>query len=212
MKKDDIVKMFKWRCPHGHRGIEHYDCYLKAQESGIKIGFFDIETSNLKADFGIILSYAILGDNGRLFGDVITSADLRGSLDKRVVTRMIEDLKRFDLIVGYYSTNFDIPFSRTRAKILDVPFPEYGELQHKDVYYIVKYKFALSRSRQETAARMLVGKTEKTHIMPEYWLRALSGDPKALHYIYEHNKRDVRDLQKLYHAVIPFARNSTRSI
>jgi uncharacterized protein YprB with RNaseH-like and TPR domain len=213
LKKDEIVKMYKGRCKHGHRYVEHPDCYVLETANEQRVGFFDIETSNLKADFGIILSYSILDNKtDKLLGNVITTDDLKTILDWRIVSQMIADLKEFDLIVGYYSTKFDLPFSRTRAQILRLPFPEYGEIQHKDVYYIVKNKFALSRSRQETAARMLVGKTEKTHILPEYWLRALSGDQKALNYIFEHNKRDVRDLKRLYRAVIPYVKNSTKSI
>ncbi len=213
MKKDEIMRLYKERCRHGHRYLEHYSCYLQEAPDEQRIGFFDIETSNLKADFGIILSYSILDNKtDKLRGNMITTDDLKTILDRRIVSQMIVDLKEFDLIVGYYSTKFDLPFSRTRAQILRLPFPEYGEIQHKDVYYIVKNKFALSRSRQEIAARMLVGKTEKTHILPEYWLRALSGDQKALNYIFEHNKRDVRDLKRLYRAVIPYVKNSTKSI
>jgi uncharacterized protein YprB with RNaseH-like and TPR domain len=214
LKKDEIVHLYNHRCKkHGHRFLEHYGCYLEEEPEQIRIGFFDLETSNLKADFGIILSYSILDDKtDELYGEVITAKDLKTHLDRRVVSMMIADIQRFDLIVGYYSTKFDVPFARTRAQVLHLPFPGFGTIQHKDVYYIVRNKFALSRNRQEIAARMLVGKTEKTHILPDYWLRALSGDKKSLEYIFEHNKRDVRDLKRLYHAVMPFTKNTTASI
>lgn len=212
MPKAELVKMAKGRCKHGHRYIEHTGCYLIESKMPQKIGFFDIEASNLKADFGILLSYSILGNDGSYYGDFITEDDLKNGLDKRIVKEMVEDLKRFDVIVGFYSTKYDIPFARTRAHMLKVPFPEYGELQHKDVYYMVKYKFCLSRSSQENAARMLVGKTEKTRMKPEQWVRALGGDAKSIEYIFEHNKRDVRDLKRLYEQVIRYVKNGTKSI
>ena len=212
LKKDEIVKLYNGRCKHGHRYLEHYGCYLEEKPDETRIGFFDIEASNLKADFGIILSYSILSNKNVYYGDVITLDDLRGQLDKRIVTQMVADLRQFDVIVGFYSTKYDIPFARTRAHIHKVGFPEYGELQHKDVYYMVKYKFALSRSSQENAARMLVGKTEKTRMKPEQWVRALGGDKESLDYIYDHNKRDVRDLKRLYEAVMPYAKNSSKSV
>jgi uncharacterized protein YprB with RNaseH-like and TPR domain len=207
--------MFKGRCKHGHRFIEHPDCWTAEQGVGPRIGFFDIEASNLKADFGIILSWSILGGGGaegEYYGDFITADDLHGKLDHRIVKEMVESLKKFDVIVGFYSTKYDIPFSRTRAHVLRIPFPEYGELQHKDVYYIVKYKFALSRSSQENSARLLAGKTEKTRMEPEQWVRALGGDAKSIEYIFDHNKKDVRDLKRLYFEVIKYSKNGTKSV
>ena len=212
LKKDEIIALYKGRCKHGHRYIEHYGCYLAETKTAQRVGFFDIEASNLKADFGILLSYAILSDKGEMYGDFITADDLHGTLDKRIVKSMVADLKKFDLIVGFYSTKFDIPFARTRAHVMNVPFPEYGELQHKDVYYMVKYKFSLSRSSQENAARMLTGKTEKTRMQPEQWVRALGGDAESIAYIFDHNKRDVRDLKRLYYEAVPYVRNGTKSI
>jgi uncharacterized protein YprB with RNaseH-like and TPR domain len=212
LKKDEIVFLYNQRCKHGHRYLEHYGCYLDEKPDKIRVGFFDIEASNLKADFGIILSYSILSNKGVYYGDVITEADLHGSLDKRIVSQMVKDIRNFDVIVGFYSTKYDIPFARTRAHVLGLGFPVYGEVQHKDVYYMVKYKFSLSRSSQENAARMLVGKTEKTRMKPELWVRALGGDKKSLDYIFDHNKRDVRDLKRLYEEVIAYVKNSTKSI
>jgi uncharacterized protein YprB with RNaseH-like and TPR domain len=212
VKKEDIVKMFRWRCKHGHRGLEHPDCFTEENKKVIKIGFFDIEASNLKADFGIILSWSILGNDNSFYGDFITAKDLHGDLDKRIVREMVDAMKKYDVIVGFYSTKYDIPFARTRAHVLGIPFPEYGQLQHKDVYYIVKYKFALSRSSQENAARLLAGKTEKTRMQPEQWVRALGGDKKSIKYIWDHNQRDVRDLKRLYEATIKYVKNGTKSI
>lgn len=215
MKKADIVEMFKGRCKHGHRFLEHPDCYLAERHREPRIGFFDIEASNLKADFGIILSWSILGGgsaDNEYYGDFITAKDLHGALDKRIVTKMVDAMKKFDVIVGFYSTKYDIPFSRTRAHVLRIPFPKYGELQHKDVYYVIKYKFSLSRSSQENSARLLAGKTEKTRMEPEQWVRALGGDKKSIAYIFDHNKKDVRDLKRLYYETIQYSKNGTKSI
>lgn len=212
MKKDEIVELYKGRCKHGHRFIEHYGCYLQENKSKTRIGFFDIEASNLKADFGIMLSWAILSDDGEMFSDFITAKDLHGKLDERIVRSCVDAMKKFDVIVGYYSTKYDIPYTRTRAHVQGIPFPEFGELQHKDVYYIIKAKFALSRNRLENASKLLAGKTEKTRMEPEQWVRALGGDKKSIEYIYDHNKRDVRDLRRLYHEVIRYVKNGTKSV
>lgn len=217
LKKDEIIKMYKGRCKHGHRYIEHPDCYIADGQHKIRIGFFDIETSNFKADWAIVLSYSILDDTtDKILGRAITPEELgTGIFDKRLVADMITDFKNFDLIVGYYSTKFDVPFARTRAMINGIEgFPKFGELQHQDVYYVVRSKFgALSSRRQENAARMLLGKTEKTHINPTIWLRALiMHEQKSIDFIWDHNNRDVRDLKGIYYAVIPYIKNVTQSI
>jgi uncharacterized protein YprB with RNaseH-like and TPR domain len=213
LKRTEIEWLSLHRCKaHGHTFLAHYQCYLTEQKTKERIGFFDIEASNLKADFGILLSYSILGQDGELLGDVITKEDLHGDLDRRIVKQMVADLRKFDIIVGFYSTKYDIPFARTRAHVHHLDFPAFGELQHRDVYYLIKYKFSLSRNSQENAARMLTGKTMKTRMKPEQWVRALGGDKESLDYIFEHNKRDVKDLKRLYNAVTKYAKNTTKSV
>ncbi len=218
MTRKEIEFLHLHRCKaHGHRYLEHYGCFLAEQHETQKICFFDIETSNFKADWAIMLSYSILDDKtNKILGRAIFPEELKkGKFDKDLIAEMIDDLKKFDVIVGYYSTKFDLPFARTRAIITgNKDFPVFGETQHTDVYYIVKSKFgALSSRRQENAAKMLVGKTEKTHINPTIWLKALvMHDQAALNFIWDHNNRDVRDLKKIYYMVIPFVKNGTRSI
>ena len=55
-----------FRCIHRHNGFDHPNCY--DTEKGIieKIGFLDIETSNLNADFGYVLSYCIKKLDGEI--------------------------------------------------------------------------------------------------------------------------------------------------
>ena len=64
----------------------------------------------------------------------------------------------------------------------------------------------------ENAARTLLGKTEKNHIDGAVWRAASRGDAKSLAYILDHNQRDVRDLERLYHAVIGFVKDSSKSL
>ncbi len=213
MKKKELQELFKGRCKHGHRYAEHPACYVKErQDANVKIGYLDIETSNLKANFGIMLSYAIKEKgNKKILCDTITKKEIDdGTLDKRLVRQCIEDMKKFDVVMGYYSTKFDIPFIRTRAMYWGIDFPMYGELQHKDVWYMVRAKMCLHSNRLESACKHL-GIEGKTHIDSLYWIRALSGDKKALDYILDHNKKDVVILEKLHDKVKEFVRDTTRS-
>ena len=204
------------RCQeHRHKYIEHYGCYQKENpEKEERRAYFDIEASNLDADYGIMLSWAIKpSDSKDVIGDVLTPSDVKkGYEDKRIVESCIEALGKFDRVVTYYGTGFDIPFLRARALIVGVDFPSFGTLKHKDLYYTVKSKFKLSSRRLENACRQLLGSTDKTRIDAKYWRNGVRGNPESLKYIYEHNTYDVLDLEKLYNKVIEFSKINNTSI
>ena len=209
LRKDEILKLAKGKCKHKHTYLDHYACYLAENpEKEERRAYFDIEASNLDADYGIMLSWAIKpSDSDVVIGDVLTPADVKkGTEDKRIVQSCIEALTNFDKVVTYYGTGFDIPFLRARALIVGVPFPAFGTLKHKDLYYVIKSKFKLSSRRLENACRQLLGATEKTRIDAKYWRNGVRGEKKSLAYIYDHNLHDVTDLEKLYNKVIEFGK------
>lgn len=182
-----------------------------------RIGFLDIETSNLAADFGIILSYCIKpSDSDTIVETVITKEQIDtakpGQEDKYVVAKLINDMLSFDVLVTYYGTKFDIPFIRTRAVNNGLEFPPYGSILHKDLYYLVRSKFKMSSNRLENAGRVLLGKTQKTRINNTYWRGGVRGDEKSLAYILHHNQKDVLDLEKLYNKVIKYNKGVNASI
>jgi len=213
LSKDKIIWLASHNCEHYHTYLNHYQCYLKDHPIGQKIGFLDIEASNLDANFGIMLSYCIKeAGKDKILYDVVTKDDLDTHLDKRIVKHCIEDILKFDLIVGYYSTKFDIPYIRTRALSSGLDFPEFGTIKHKDVYYMVKSKLKLNSNRLQTACKAVLNHSDKTFIESIYWIKALRGDKKSLSYILTHNKYDVIDLEKLYNKLIRFVGISQPSI
>ena len=107
---------------------------------------------------------------------------------------------------------YDVPFVRTRAAAMNIPFPAYGTIKQVDVYPIMKRKFRLTSNRQENCVRTLLGETEKNHVVGAVWRSAARGNQKSLGYILDHNMRDVRDLERLYHKVIEFVPDHPKSI
>lgn len=216
MRKDEILRLSKTKCKaHSHTYIDHYSCYLKENPTETeRIAFMDIEASNLDADFGICLSWAIKDStSNKIYSDILTLADIKkGHEDKRLIQSFLKCLSGFDKVVGYYSTDFDIPFMRARALIVGVEFPVFGTMKHKDIYYTIKSKFKLSSKRLENACRQLLGRTQKTRIDAIHWRNATRGDKNALAYILDHNKKDVLDLEALYNKVIDFSRVDAKSI
>src|SRR3990167_9513461 len=92
-----IKELAAKRCSHSHTFLEHYNCYLRESPAEERIGFFDIEASNLDANFGIMLSYCIKdSQSDKIYEDCLTKEDAFGNLDKRIVKNCIKDLLRFD--------------------------------------------------------------------------------------------------------------------
>jgi uncharacterized protein YprB with RNaseH-like and TPR domain len=216
LRKDEIIWLGSHKCKaHSHTYLEHYNCWLKEHSDDVKIGFWDIESSNLKANYGIMLSYCIkVKDKDEILYRAITKKEAlsKDKPDLQVVRQCIEDLKKFDLIYTFYGDRFDWPFCRTRAKMLGLEFPTFGSLKTKDIYFIIRNKFKLHSSSLEVACRELLGETDKTHYNGNIWRRALQGDQEAVGYILEHNKADVTDLEKLTNTVIDFSKPISRSI
>ena len=214
MKKAEIVRLAKWRCRHGETGLSHYNCYMMENpDVEEKIGFLDIETSNLHATFGIMLSYSIKEKGtDNIYCRVITANELRTCLDKKVVASCVRDMQRFDRVITFYGTKFDLPFIRTRALALGLDFPDYGEMYHKDIYYVARNKLRLHSNRLDAVCRALFGDTTKTRIEPGHWIQALMGKKEALDYILEHNKQDVIELERVYDTLIRFNTVTNTSI
>jgi uncharacterized protein YprB with RNaseH-like and TPR domain len=209
LKKAEIVWLANNRCRHSHTYLEHFNCYLEEKPGGpleVKTGYLDIETSDLKADFGIVFCYCIKDENSdKIYERTITAKEMKsGALDKPVLQQFIKDVANFDRVVTYYGTRFDIPFLRTRAVVHKLKYPEYGELIHTDLYYLIRNKFQLSRNSLLNACNTLLGSADKTFLDKGVWMRARFGDDKALEYIVEHCRYDVLDLQKLHDVAIPY--------
>ena len=212
MTKEELRVVSTKRCKHGHTYLEHYNCYLE-EVAPEKVGFLDIEASDLKANFGIMLSYCIKDANSdKIWFDTVNEKDLKGDLDKRLVTHCIEDMKRFDRVIGHYSTKYDIPFIRTRAIVWGLDFPRFGELNHTDTYYMAKRLLCLHSNRQNVVAEAIQGEDIKTRITPQYWIRALQGHKESIEYILDHNKKDVLQLEGNYNKLVQYSRKSIKSI
>lgn len=213
MKKSEIIWLSRNKCRHGHDYLSHYNCYIEENPDMARVGFLDIETSNFKANFGIMLTWCIKQKDGSILEDAITEKDLKsGNFDKRIVKSLVDAIQNFDMLVTYYGTGFDLPFIRSRAVHLGIPFPGYGEIIHKDLYYIIKSKFKLTRNSLVVACNFLLNDSNKTQLSYKHWINALRGEKESIEYILEHNRMDVVDTERLYNAVVEFNRPASTSM
>jgi len=213
LKKDEILKRHFFRCIHGHTGLEHSNCYEQQNCLKEKLGFVDIETSNLKATYGIVFSYCIKKHGGEIISNSVTPKELKkGIYDKRLMEDFCKDARKFDKLVGYYSSRFDIPFLRSRAIFHGLDFPVYKEIKHADLYMIIRHRFNLHSKRLGVVCEFFHIPSKQHGMNSGVWFKAMQGDKKALDYIVLHCKEDVISTELLWDKVTDYARETHTSI
>ena len=176
-----------------------------------RVGYLDIEASQLVADFGILYSWCIKQQGTNHYDQSIITREeiLNGTLDKRVVEELIDAMRKYTLLYTYYGSRFDVPFIRTRALIHEVPFIPRGEIEHRDLYYLARRVLRLHSNRLENVCSVF-GIKGKTKIEQKYWILANTGNPEALKYIAEHNRADVTILEKVHEKLASFEAQQRR--
>jgi len=171
----------------------------------LRVGYLDIEATNLNGDFGYILSWFIKhkGKDKYDFSVIKKSEIFNYTFDKRVVKELLEALKNYDVIYAHYGADyrFDIPFIRTRAfkHGLEGMLPMDMELFIMDTYDIAKKKLKLHSNRLGSIGEAVgIKDVKKTPLSPEQWSLATAGHPDALAYIVKHNQKDVQLLEKIH--------------
>lgn len=187
-------------------------------------GYFDIEATHLKANFGFILSWYIKvadkhdqfwydrRENGHpcdcvpefIFWTISRKEALSDTEDVNGIRKLLKVMPRFSGIKTFYGTWYDDPFIKTRALIHysegliseDELEPIFhGRLKHIDVYKAVKENLSLHSRRLEVLESEF-GIGEKTDVNAKIWRRAAKGNREALRYVSEHCRRDVLGLEK----------------
>lgn len=175
-----------------------------------RIGFFDIETTNLSANIGMILCASVKERGGPT--KTFVCKKKRGLLsDEDTVDEIREELTTYDFICTYYGTKFDIPYLNTRLLIADKPLLD--AFRHVDMYYTARYKLKLHSNRlQVVQESLLEGKTEKTKLIGPIWQKAAMGDKESLEYIVEHCEADVQVLEDVFDTLKMFVNLSGKRI
>ena len=158
---------------------------------------FDLETSNLNANFGIILCAVVKPFDGtcRVFrGDAYPKWKKHRSDDSALCHDIMEELQRYDIWIAHNGTNFDIPFLRTRLMRTGIRMPQPKIVD--PVRLARRYLRLGYNSLEQVAAHF--GIYGKTKVEGHYWMEAtLDGSVVAMNYIVEHCIADVRLLEKV---------------
>lgn len=219
MTKQEILKYANQTCEHGHSYLEHAGCLAKIIGHEERIGFIDIETSSLNANYGMVISYAIkVGGEDIIYKNWLQEEDFQnkdGHYDKRLIESCVLDMEEFDRLIVYWGKDrrHDIPFLRTRALMMGVKFPFYHENIVNDLYDIVRNKLRLGRNGLQSACTAFGIESKEHPLTPDVWMKAIVGhDAEAIQYILQHNIEDVISTELLWDKMNAFGSNPKTSI
>jgi len=167
---------------------------------------FDLETSSLNADFGIVLCAVVKPDTGKakvFRGDKLNPDwHERRSDDSAVVAATVEELSRYDIWIAHNGLRFDVPF--LRARLMRSGLPPLPDKKLIDPCQLARNKLKVSFNSLSSLANHL-GCNSKTDVTPQHWLAAaLDGDEKAMSYIATHCLEDCKTLERVVEALKPY--------
>jgi len=171
----------------------------------LRVGYLDIEASDLQADFGYMLSWYIKrrGKNEYDYSIITKDEIFRYEFDKRLTKELLEALNNYDVIYTHYGADrrFDLPFIRSRAYKwgLEDMLPDKGEKFLMDTWPIARNKLKLHSNRLDSIAEAVgIKGIKKTPLSGQTWVLASAGHPESLEYIAKHNKHDVIILERIH--------------
>lgn len=165
---------------------------------------FDLETSNLKGNFGHILVACAkwVGDDEFALSMRIDEAKGFGKTpssycnDKPIVQALIELINQSQATLAHYGERFDRPFLNTRALVHDLKPPVPVKLI--DTWKYAYKNLALTSNRLETLSHTLGCEHTKFKLPFDVWQLADHGDKKLLKAMQEYCENDVNTLIDVY--------------
>jgi len=175
----------------------------KGKNEKAKILFFDIETSNLAASMGFILSigYKWAHENKvHLLRIDETKEYQKRKTDDAGLLKQFEDVyNEADVVVAHFGKYFDIPYLQTRRIIKNKI--KMADVKLIDTWAICRKHMKFHSNRLDAVARALKCPYVKTTVDGEKWIDAMSGDKRALDYVVTHNKIDVLVLEWVFNKI-----------
>jgi len=169
-----------------------------------RITFFDIESTNLNANYGycLCIAWKHLGESKIHCVSIDQSPKFKEdpTNDAHVVKTTAEALSQSDVVVGWYSQRFDWPFIQSR--LLTHKLQVMPPIPHVDLWRTAKYQLKLNSNRLASVSEFLQ-LDEKTPIRSREWIRAMAGHKKSIKYVVDHCKQDIVVLEEAYYKLRP---------
>lgn len=183
-----------------------------------KILLFDIETSpmisyhfghwnqNISLDQVIENPIMLTWSAKYLYDDnmisyKLTKEEALSRNDKRIVTALWKLINEADILVGHYSSGFDVPMMNTRFIINGLP-PTLPK-DNIDTKVIASKQFKFPSNKLDALAGYFgFEKKFKTDFM--LWRKCMEGNEESLEEMRVYNAQDVRVLEEVYMKLRPF--------
>lgn len=171
----------------------------------MKLIAWDIESTNLKADYGRMLCFGWKEVGGRPKARVTSIADYPKfkndpTDDKALVKEASKILTEADAWLTWYGKRFDVPFVNSR--LIQHGLPPLPPIPHIDGWMVARSKLKLHSNRLASVCAFL-GLEEKTPINQHIWVRATAGHLPSIRYVIEHCRQDVAVLEQCYEPLRP---------
>lgn len=134
--------------------------------------------------------------------------------EKDLLSALIDELKKYDVLIGHNIENFDLGFLRTRAYRHNIPFPlnpiTYDTMK---AFRRVRMRTVLNAIGKPTASLAMIAdflgvKQEKTSIFPVKHWKTIWGNEveriSAMNDIVDHCVKDVRMNTQVYELLLPY--------
>ena len=162
---------------------------------GPSIAYFDLETTDLKPEFGLILCCAVLtypSGEWNVFSILDEERNEDGELvDIQTAVEIRDCLEQHDIIVGWNSKGFDVPFLNTRLDLR-------GERKlhthlHIDPMYCYRgwHGVKPSSSSLKSVLEFYDAPFQKLEIPKKVWQSAKNGSRNAIKKLVDRSKSDV---------------------
>lgn len=167
----------------------------------------DIETTDLKANFGYIIAAVLVplyGGPPKVFR--LDDPDYRTTEvynDSHLVAALATDLDECTCVLGWNIKMFDIPFINTRLMHAGEP-PLEKRMCIDLMYYARRPNMVLHSSRLESVMDFLKLKSRKSKVDPDIWVRAKELEVDAMDYVVRHCVADTRALKEAWEYLRPF--------
>ena len=178
-----------------------------------RIVAFDLETTNLRANFGRILCCCFAPfDSDEVIvmrGDEKKYKKKKLYDDSELALDIKEYLEESWCWVTWNGKMFDVPFVNTRLT-LSGQEPLYKRMHIDLMYYARRPNLKIHSSRLDAVAKTFALKEQKTDLTPEQWTEAMRLEKEAMDYIHKHCEQDVKVLVELFPILCPFIANIHR--
>ena len=173
-----------------------------------KIGYFDIEATELTANRGHLLCAALKIDgveaptvwritDYKLFKkEPWSDADLC-----HAIAAGVEGL---DLVVTWFGGGYDLPFVNSR--LLKHGQRPIERRLHQDAWRLARANLKLTSNRLESVSDFFGTKDKKNHLNWDVWEQAAFGVKEAMDYIADHCALDVTVLEEVFTRLKVFIR------